>query len=175
MNKSNGIFQNRNTLILVIALLAIVCLEAKHVVVLINRKPEAKPDDASTSSAVVSENKGEINTPVGKLVFPSEWADSVEIKDTSSGKQFRNSFYGTVNGEKVLLFELSVGADGSGYQLGSAPDSAGNTQFIWLNIKEISSEPTWSGEDISRINTMQSCVNDLIEQLHEIDGFRESN
>ena len=89
MNKSNGIFQNRNTLILVIALLAIVCLEAILVVVLINRKPEAKPDDASTSSAVVSENKGEINTPVGKLVFPSEWADSVEIKDTSSGKQFR--------------------------------------------------------------------------------------
>ena len=59
MNKSNGIFQNRNTLILVIALLAIVCLEAILVVVLINRKPEAKPDDASTSSAVVSENKGE--------------------------------------------------------------------------------------------------------------------
>ena len=46
MNKSNGIFQNRNTLILVIALLAIVCLEAILVVVLINRKPEAKPEVA---------------------------------------------------------------------------------------------------------------------------------
>ena len=85
------------------------------------------------------------------------------------------SFYGTANGEDVLLFELSVGTKEGGYQLGSAPDADGNMQPVWLNIKEIEAKPEWSAEDTTRINTLQECVNDLIDQLNHMDGFQTAN
>lgn len=117
----------------------------------------------------------DIETPVGTLTFPEEWAGDVKTKDTSADGQYAVSFYGTANGEDVLLFELSVGAKEGGYQLGSAPDADGNMQPVWLNIKEIETKPEWSAEDTTRINTLQECVNDLIDQLNHMDGFQTAN
>lgn len=117
----------------------------------------------------------EIETPVGTLIFPEAWAGAVQMKDTSADGQYAVSFYGTVGGEDVLLFELSVGAKEGDYQLGSAPDAAGNMQSVWLNIKEIEAKPEWSAEETTQINTMQECVNDLIDQLNQMDGFRAAS
>lgn len=119
--------------------------------------------------------KLDIETPVGTLTFPEAWAGDVQTKDTSADGQYAVSFYGTVNGEDVLLFELSVGTKEGGYQLGSAPDADGNMQPVWLNIKEIETKPEWSAEDTTRINTLQECVNDLIDQLNHMDGFQTGN
>lgn len=117
----------------------------------------------------------EIETPVGTLIFPEAWAGAVQMKDTSADGQYAVSFYGTVGGEDVLLFELSVGAKEGDYQLGSAPDAAGDMQSVWLNIKEIEAKPEWSAEETTQINTMQECVNDLIDQLNQMDGFRAAS
>lgn len=134
-------------------------------------------DSASNNSNVqdTAPKKLEIETPVGTLTFPEEWADEVQTKDTSPDGQYAVSFYGTVNGEDVLLFELSVGTKEGSYQLGSAPDANGNMLPVWLNISEIEAKPDWSEEDTTRINTAQECVNELIDQLNQMDGFQTAN
>ncbi len=158
--------------LLIILLVVIACIAAAIACGLKGRTPESGQKGNSVSSADTT--NCEVETPVGKLVFPEDWAEFVQVEDTSSAEQFSASFYGTAGDDKVLLFEISVGPNGSGYQLGSAPDTEGKRQHIWLNIREIESKSSWSNEEVTRINTMQECVNDLIEQLHEIDGFREN-
>ena len=116
---------------------------------------------------------GEIQTPVGVLTFPAEWADRVWTEDASSGDQYTEKFYGSAGKDEVLLFEISVGADGVGYRLGSAPDENGAQRELWLNISEIEPKSAWTEQQISQINLMQGCVNDLIEQVRALDGFRE--
>lgn len=146
-------------------------------------EPDSQPngtqgeDGVSNSSDVqdTAPKELEIETPVGTLTFPEEWAGEVQTKDTSTDGQYAVSFYGTVNGEEVLLFELSVGAKEGSYQLGSAPDANGNMLPVWLNISEIEAKPDWSEEDTTRINTAQECVNELIDQLNQMDGFQTAS
>ena len=125
-------------------------------------------------ASVAEATNGELKTPVGTLVFPEAWADRIWTEDTSSGSQYSEQFYGNVGKDKVVLFELSIGPDGTGYQLGYAPDENGTLQEIWLNIHEIESKNSWTEKQISQINVMQGCVNDLIEQIRTLDGFQEN-
>lgn len=134
-----------------------------------------KDNDIPMGKESVAERaSGEIQTPVGVLTFPAEWADRVWTEDASSGDQYTEKFYGSVGNDKVLLFELSVGANGIGYQIGNAPDEEGALQAVWLNISEIEPKSAWTEQQISQINLMQGCVNDLIEQVRALDGFQEN-
>lgn len=133
-----------------------------------------KDNDIPMGKESVAERaSGEIQTPVGVLTFPAEWADRVWTEDASSGDQYTEKFYGSVGNDKVLLFELSVGANGIGYQIGNAPDEEGALQAVWLNISEIEPKSAWTEQQISQVNLMQGCVNDLIEQVRALDGFQE--
>lgn len=134
-----------------------------------------KDNDIPMGKESVAERaSGEIQTPVGVLTFPAEWADRVWTEDASSGDQYTEKFYGSVGNDKVLLFELSVGANGIGYQIGNAPDEEGALQAVWLNISEIEPKSAWTEQQISQVNLMQGCVNDLIEQVRALDGFQEN-
>lgn len=123
--------------------------------------------------SVAEASDGEIKTPVGTLTFPTEWADRVWTEDASSEDRYAEKFYGSAGKDEVLLFELSVGVDGVGYRLGSAPDENGAMQEVWLNISGIEPKSSWTEQQVSQINIMQGCVNDLIEQIRALDGFRE--
>lgn len=159
-----------NSRVLIIALLAIIGILV-IIILALNRIPDV--DNSGNEKPMAEVHSIEISTPVGKLTFPQEYSDSVRIEDTSSGDQFAMSFYGTAGKSEVLLFEISIGANGTGYQLGSIPDTDGNPQMIWLNISEIKADPSWSEEETAQINLMQECVNDLIEQFHDMEGFQE--
>lgn len=119
-----------------------------------------------------AEANNEIVTPVGKLTYPEEWAESVKVEEKTSGGTYSAKFVGSVGKDKVVLFEVVVGENGSGYQIGTLPDDEGNAQRVWINISTIEAKSSWSEEDISNINLMQSCVNDIIEQINSIDGFK---
>lgn len=125
-------------------------------------------------TSIAEATNGEIRTPVGTLVFPEAWANNIWTEDASSGNQYSEMFYGNVGKDKVLLFELSVGANGIGYQIGNVPDEEGTLQAVWLNIGEIESRDSWTEKQVSQINVMQGCVNDLIEQIRALDGFQEN-
>lgn len=159
-----------NSKILIIALLAIIGILV-IIILALNRVPGT--DNSGNEKAMAEVHSIEVSTPVGKLTFPQEYSDSVRTEDTSSGDQFAMSFYGTAGKSEVMLFEISIGANGTGYQLGSVPDTDGNPQMIWLNISEIKADPSWSEEETAQINLMQECVNDLIEQFHDMEGFQE--
>ena len=133
------------------------------------------PKNEGTVATTAATEAGEksLTTPVGTLTIPRGLADAVELADTSKGGQYAVSFYGTVGADRVLLFELSVGADGSGYTLGSVPDANGNRKTVSLNISEIEKKPNWSEDAYAQINELQSYVNDLIEQINQLDGFQD--
>ena len=141
-----------------------------------SQKPDAaQGENTAGDPAARDTEKRRIETPVGTLSLPEEWPDGIKMQDSSADGQYAMSFYGTVGQEDVLLFELSVGAKEGSYQLGSAPDADGNRQAVWLNISEIEPKPEWTEADVTQINTMQECVNELIYQLHQLDGFQAAS
>lgn len=73
---------------------------------------------------------------------------------------------------KLSRKELSVGSQSNGYLLGTYTDEKGKEQSVWLNINEITPDSSWSQDEIDEINKTQSCVNELIDQLNQIDGFK---
>lgn len=154
---------------------AVVAVAVLAAVLIFTLHGGGKDNDIPMGKESVAEGtSGEIQTPVGVLTFPAEWADRVWTEDASSGDQYTEKFYGSVGNDKVLLFELSVGANGIGYQIGNAPDEESTLQAVWLNISEIEPKSAWTEQQISQVNLMQGCVNDLIEQIRALDGFQEN-
>ena len=145
---------------------AVIVIAALAVVLIFALNGSGRDDGVPMGKSSVAETaNGEIVTPVGTLTFRTE--------DASSGDLYSEKFYGSVGKDEVLLFELSVGTGGVGYRLGSAPDENGTMQELWLNIGVIEPESSWTEDQVYQINSMQGCVNDLIEQLRALDGFRE--
>lgn len=185
--------QNKWLKIIVLVIALVVVVDAALVIVWKNRGSDSKESPAATvvaesaeadaetateatsaeKEAAVSTDACDISTPVGILTFPGEWMDQVEIEENTDNGLYSASFYSEVNDERVFLFELSVGADGAGFEMGTAPDANGDAQQIWLNISEIQADSSWSAAETDEINTIQSCVNDLIEQVYELDGFQD--
>ena len=73
---------------------------------------------------------------------------------------------------KLSRKELSVGSQSNRYRLGTYTDEKGKEQSVWLNINEITPDSSWSQDEIDEINKTQSFVNELIDQLNQIDGFK---
>lgn len=73
---------------------------------------------------------------------------------------------------KLSRKDLSVGSQSNRYRLGTYTDEKGKEQSVWLNINEITPDSSWSQDEIDEINKTQSFVNELIDQLNQIDGFK---
>ena len=115
-----------------------------------------------------------ITTPVGEIALPEFWGDEVTVEDVSSEEQFLMRFNGKTGDAEALLFELSVGENGAGYLIGSAPDANGTPQPIWVEIREIEPADGWTDEQTAQMNTLQSGVNDLLDQFYSLDGFEKA-
>ena len=131
----------------------------------------SKSDPAGSTDAP-SEVK--LSTPVGELTLPERWGDAVTVEDVSSDEQFLARFNGKVDDAEALLFELSIGENGAGYLIGSAPDASGTPQPIWLEIREIEPTDTWTEEQTAQMNDLQEGVNDLLDQFYSLDGFEKA-
>lgn len=165
--KKNG----TKKILIILIIIAIAIVAAGAVVILKAKEPALIANESSSTS--VQENDGTaIQTPVGALQLPEEWGDQVEMKETSEASPYAVSFY--TKEDEVFLFELLVGSEESTYQLGSAPDSDGNMQKIGLNISAIEPDASWSEEKTETVNSLQSGVNDLIEQINALEGFQEA-
>lgn len=112
-----------------------------------------------------------VKTPVGKLDFPGELGKEVEFEETTENNQQYVRCYGEAAGEEVLLFELSFGDKKGNYLIGSVPDSDGKKMKIWLNVQELDPGENWTEDETEQMNLLQSCVNDLLEQIYDLDGF----
>ena len=114
---------------------------------------------------------GTISTPVGDLTVPEFWNDGVTTEDVSSEEQYLIRFYGRDGEAEALLFELSVGENGTGYFVGNAPDKNGKMLPIWVEIREVEAADTWTEEQTAAINRLQEGVNDLLDQFYSLNGF----
>ena len=134
-------------------------------------QPGAMADPAPQADLPDERQAVAVDTPVGSFVYPGEWGALITVEDVSANGTFANCFYGEAGGEPVQLFTLSVGSDGQGYLLGTAPDANGAQQEIRLDITALEQDPGWTDEEFLTLNTEQACVNDLIEQINALDGF----
>lgn len=156
---------NKKKLIAVLAVSLAAVVVAIAVVAVVMIKNREAPDDASAAA---------ISTPVGNFTLPSEVVQKIDIEETTDNDVYRAGFYGTVGNSRVLLFELTVGGSEGDYLLGSAPDKHGKMLDVRLNISEIKADPSWSDKDVEQLNLMQSCVNDIIDQLNNMKGFERT-
>ena len=159
-------------LILVLILLAALIAAVVFIVKTHGGTPAASQQQEAGEE---EELKGDpLDTPMGELIIPEAWSDQVEIEDTSADDTYSKSFYKTVGDQKVLLYELIIGENGAGYELGSVPDKNGDRQKVWLNINVIDRDESWSDDEYNEINTIQSGVNELIDQIYQMKGFEKS-
>lgn len=156
------------TLVIVLAVLVGAVIIA---VVAINGSKAEEPAPAKETPTPTA-SVDELSTPIGTIKLPQELASSCRLQDSSEDGQYSASFYTTVGKDEILLFELSMGAEGNGYTLGSAPNKSGEQTAVWLNIHEIEKQAEWTDEEYSNLNKLQSHVNDLIEQITTLDGFQ---
>ena len=113
---------------------------------------------------------GSLETPVGTLQFPAELAPEVEVENLSDDEQFALAFSAKVGEEKVELFKLVIGG-GDAYCLGSAPDADNIMLPIFVDIRQIQPDKSWTLEEVEHVNLLQSSVNELIDQIYDLPGF----
>lgn len=116
-----------------------------------------------------------VETPIGVLALPESWGKDVQVETSNVNDLYTAVFSATAGDEKVQLFALLVGAEGSGYQLGNVADKNGAQQTVWLDISPLEPDTSWTEDDITRLNTLQEGVNDLIYQINQIDGFQAAS
>lgn len=134
-----------------------------------NTAPDAQ--GSADAPAVETPEPLLVKTPVGELAFPGEFSDQVRMEEASSDAYHLVRFYGEAAGNPVILFELAFGGDEGVYAVGTAPDASGNQVPIWLNVQALERGDDWTDEETEQMNLLQSCVNDLLEQINALDGF----
>lgn len=134
-----------------------------------NTAPDAQ--GSADAPAVETPEPLLVKTPVGELAFPGEFSDQVRMEEASSDAYHLVRFYGEAAGNPVILFELAFGGDEGVYAVGTAPDASGNQMPIWLNVQALERGDDWTDEETEQMNLLQSCVNDLLEQINALDGF----
>jgi hypothetical protein len=133
-------------------------------------------ESTNVSTDDYSNQEGEtVSTPVGNLVCPAYWGDSVRVVDNISSGKGSIDFYGVVNNGQVKLFSLQFGDGAQGYELGTAPDASGSSTKVSLDISDIERANGWSDDDESRADTLQEGVNDLLSQIYALDGFESTS
>ena len=157
---------------IVITVIAVIALAVLVVVLVRGHKPADTLTPLQSAEPIPVSADAKLSTPVGDLVLPQELAAVCRIEDVSADGQYAVRVSAPVGTDDVLLFVLSVGENGSGYALGSAPDASGAQTAIWLDIHEIPKDAAWTADEYAHINALQSFVNDLIEQINHLEGFQ---
>lgn len=81
------------------------------------------------------------------------------------------SFLGKVSDkEEQLLFVIYFNEDGE-IPIGIIEKSEENI-YVNLTISELELSDL-SQEEIDKFSEMQECVNDLLDQIHQVEGFKE--
>lgn len=137
---------------------------------------EAAPTDADNMEEPMVETVPNpddlvISTPVGDLRYPAEWADHIRLEDVSTDALFGVTLYGKVDQQEALLFTIYMGTAEKGYYFGAAPNAQGEPLEIYIDIEDFVFDGTWSEEATDAVYAMQSRVNDIIGQFHELPGF----
>lgn len=132
----------------------------------------ASENESITSSAEASV---QIETPVGSLSLPADWSDSVEVKSNLSSGTGSIDFYGKAGEESVKLFSLDFGDEQNGYLIGQVPGTDGNLISVYLDISTLTKKDSWTDQDLKTLNDLQSGVNDLLDQIHNMKGYQAAN
>lgn len=115
----------------------------------------------------------EIKTPVGSLYYPEEWADYLGIDENTEDGNYSAVFYSIADESKIQIFAIHIGAAGNGYLMGSVKNADGEEVNVWADVKEIESKPEWTDEESDRISAMQNRVNDIMDQIYHLEGFKK--
>lgn len=72
----------------------------------------------------------EVETPYGKLNYPVEWLDKVDITTAEEGDNFRVIFKAVYGDITVPLYDIVFGTSEIGFKLGDLPYDGGSVQVF---------------------------------------------
>lgn len=121
----------------------------------------------------VSDGAVLLETPVGTLKYPSQYAANTRLETKEEDGLYSYTLYGATGEHEALLFTVYVGERGEGRLFGFAPDGNGVLQAIYVHIVEFTGDDTWTQPELELVWNMQQHVNDVIDQIYELPGFQE--
>lgn len=157
-----------------VVVLLISILAISHTV---SKKSNQKESEVTVSGneGIATESGIQIETPVGGLTLPAGWKDSVEVKNNLSSDTGAVDFYAKAAGESVKLFSLDFGEEQNGYLVGRVPATDGSLVSVYLDISALTKKKSWTDQDFTTLNDLQSGVNDLLDQFHNMKGYQAVN
>ena len=111
----------------------------------------------------------ELDTPVGILYYPAEWADYVDVSQKTEGNTYVADFYSKLASQNVHIFSLYIGDEGRGFLMGQMGDRS-----VWVNVVSGAENPEWTEEESEQISSMRTRVNDIMDQIYNLEGFVKS-
>lgn len=113
-----------------------------------------------------------VETSFLNLYYPVKWKNYIRIEQNMENEVTGSvSFLGKVSDkEEQLLFVIYFNEDGE-IPIGIIEKSEENI-YVNLTISELELSDL-SQEEIDKFSEMQECVNDLLNQIHQVEGFKE--
>lgn len=162
--------QSGNVRLIVILLVILAVIAGAYLIV-----TELKANDNSPIPSGTAESSTVFNTPVGKLIYPSDRAKYATIREKSEDDSYSSTLYGAAGKNEFQLFSVYVNKSvAESFVLGNITDSSGKTYTISIAIKDLEEDSGWSkasDEDKDLIYAMQEDVNYIVEQIEKLPGF----
>ena len=172
----NGGSHKKGTAFLIVGIAAVVVLLISILAIshTVSKKSNQKESEVTVSGneGIATESGIQIETPVGGLTLPADWKDSVEVKNNLSSDRGTVDFYAKAAGESVKLFSLDFGEEQNGYLVGRVPATDGSLVSVYLDISALTKKKSWTDQDFTTLNDLQSGVNDL---LLSVDAFHQEH
>ena len=134
-----------------------------------NTEPKETTDDPQKNTEPVMDGTA-VNTPYCVLRIPEEWVDRITVQITEEEWNTSVAFYGTLNGEKILLYTIHFGG-AAGDPVGTWLTDKDVLMDVTLEVHDITENASWSTEDRDTVYAMQESLNYVLKGLEDYPAF----
>lgn len=106
-----------------------------------------------------------IETGYGRLFFPEQWAELLKTDRETGEGYVKITFSAEIAGTVYPLFEIAVGDQDGGSQIGSLTDGNGVVRDVRMELFPLRNVTDLSEGELDRLYAMQEDVNYLIDGI----------
>lgn len=130
-----------------------------------NTEPEETKDNSGNNTEQVIDGTA-VNTPHCVLRIPEEWVGNISVQITEEAWNTAVAFYGTLNGEKILLYTIHFGG-AAGEPVGTWLTDENVLMDMTLEVHDITENSAWSTEERDAVYAMQESLNYVLKGLED--------
>lgn len=106
-----------------------------------------------------------INTEYGDLYYPQQWEDYLVTEQELEGESLIVSFSAQINETEYPMFQVTVGGDSDGTEVGELTDSSGTKRMVYMKVEEMEVSDELTENEQQRLYAMQEDLNCVIDNL----------